>query len=180
VGATHRRSRAGRGPLREAAWFPGLAVCPSAGHSKPTFPVHCNQPAYSLQGGPSAPLESGSTVAPALLADVWCTTIVSRLLAAATGWHGNIAAPPYGRTVFEPCHRARPQQSVRAVGERIAPLHDHTGVSQLHTTHPRPSLLVPQACMQVSRQTSEGGHRTCKLSVRYHVLDTDAWVYINM
>ena len=27
--ATHRRSWAGRDSLRETAWFPGLAVCPS-------------------------------------------------------------------------------------------------------------------------------------------------------
>ena len=29
LGATHRRSWAGRDSLRETAWFPGLAVCPS-------------------------------------------------------------------------------------------------------------------------------------------------------
>jgi hypothetical protein len=29
LGATHRRSWAGRDSLCETAWFPGLAVCPS-------------------------------------------------------------------------------------------------------------------------------------------------------
>jgi hypothetical protein len=59
------------------------------------------------------------------------------------------------------------------VGERIARLHDRTGVNQLHTMDPRPSLRFPQACVQVTRKTSEGGHRTGILSVRYHVPDTD-------
>jgi len=84
VEATHRHSWAGRDSLRETAWFPGLAVCPSAGHSKSTFPVHCNHSVHSMQGGFSAPLALGKTVAPALLADVWCTMIVTRLLATGT------------------------------------------------------------------------------------------------
>jgi hypothetical protein len=46
--------------------------------------------------------------------------------------------------------------------------------------HPRPSLLFPQACVQVTRKASEGCHRTGKLIVWYHVPDTDAWVYIDM
>ena len=61
LGATHRRSRADRGSLREAAWFPGLAVCPSAGHSKTTFPV--------------TTLASGGMLVTALLVTVWRTAI---------------------------------------------------------------------------------------------------------
>ena len=53
-------------------------------HNKPMFPVHCNHSVHSMQGGLSAPLAFGNTVAPALLADVWCVMIVTRLLAAAT------------------------------------------------------------------------------------------------
>ena len=58
--------------------------------------------------------------------------------------------------------------------------HGRTGVSQLHTMHPRPSLRFPQACVPVTRETSEGGHRAGKLSVLHHVPDTDACVYIAM
>jgi hypothetical protein len=64
VGATHRHSRADSGSLREAAWFPGLAVCPSAGHSKPTFPL--------------TTLASGGMLATTLLAAVWRTPVAKR------------------------------------------------------------------------------------------------------
>jgi hypothetical protein len=39
-------------------------------------------------------------------------------------------------------------------------------------------LRFPQACVQVTRKTSEGCHRTGKLSVRHHMSDTDACMYI--
>ena len=59
---------------------------------------------------------------------------------------------------------------MRASGEGIAPwLHGRTSVSRLHTMHPKPFLRFPQAYVQITRQTSEGGHRTGKLSVRHHV-----------
>jgi hypothetical protein len=64
----HRNSRADLWSLREAAWFPGLAVCPSAGHSKTTFPV--------------TTLESGDRLVTALLATMWHTLVAKRFLTA--------------------------------------------------------------------------------------------------
>jgi hypothetical protein len=61
-------TRADHWSLREAAWFPGLTVCPSAGHSKTTFPV--------------TTLASGGMLVTALLATVWHTSVSKRFLAA--------------------------------------------------------------------------------------------------
>jgi len=90
--------------------------------------------------------------------------------------HGQMDAPPCGPTGLTHCCKAHSHQSVRAGGERIEPLHVQTGVSQLHTIHPRPSLHFLQACMQVTRKTSD--HLTCKLNLRHHVPCTGACVFV--
>ena len=64
-----------------------------------------------------------------------------------------------GRTVFAPCCKAHPQQSISACGERATPMHVRTGcvgVSPLHTLHCRPSLSIKQCKHHTQKLQSNG------------------------
>jgi hypothetical protein len=63
-------------------------------------------------------------------------------------------------------HRVR---TIRANGEMAAPMHGRTGVSPLHTLHPRPPLRLPPACVRIASTTSKGIYRVGKWRVQHHI-----------
>jgi hypothetical protein len=174
LGATHMRSWAGRDSLRETTWFPGLAVCPSAGQNRQPRhylqpvstgdvyppPTHNRSPpciviiqytTYRVDALP--PPTSGIMVAPTLLAAVRVVLNDRH----PTPHSGSKVARKDRCTALQThgfytvSQNAPPAITVRASREGIAPLHGRTGVSQLHTIHPQPFLRFPQTCVQITR-----------------------------
>ena len=138
LGKQTRRSRADSGSLREAAWFPGLAVCPSSGHNEPTFP--------------QATLSSDGMFVTALLATVWHTSVDKKISRCSDGVARKESCPAWRARSFHAVLQGAPltiSMSTRGKGHFIAGPNSCKPVA--HTCTPDLLCSFPQhACMSES------------------------------